>query len=299
MFACLCCDMVFYDSATCQSLIEKFRGKNQTVGFVPTMGALHQWHLSLVRRSLIENDLTVISIFVNPTQFNSEDDLNNYPRNPDADIRLLQSLLTKGEEDQETSPMAIFLPNVSEIYSDQVRSDPYDFGMLSSVMEGANRPGHFNGVATIVSWFFEIIQPDRAYFGEKDYQQLLIIRYLVRQKDYPIIIVPVSIKREPHGLAMSSRNRRLSAEGFIEAGFIFKTLLYGQLWRKDLSPKEVILKVQKAFDDNKHFKLEYFCIADAETLQPLTDKFTSAPARAFIVAHIEGVRLIDNLLLNP
>ena len=193
-------------------LLNKLKKEGKTIGFVPTMGALHAGHLALTEKALAGNDITVVSIFVNPTQFNDKNDLLNYPRDLEKDLRKLESVGCD----------IVFYPEVKEMYPEPDRRT-FDFGKLASVMEGAHRPGHFNGVAQVVSKFFDILKPHRAYFGEKDYQQLAIIREMVRQLSMPVEIVPCSIVREPDGLAMSSRNQLLTPNQRASAPLIAKT----------------------------------------------------------------------------
>ncbi len=267
-------------------LISK-KNQQKTIGFVPTMGALHEGHLSLVKKSMAQNDITVVSIFVNPLQFNNPEDLKKYPKTLDKDVEKLQSVGCD----------VLFAPDYNEVYPESA-NDFYDFGHLSKVMEGAHRPGHFNGVAIVVKRLFDIVKPQRAYFGEKDYQQLLIVKALVKRHRIPIEIVPVEIVREPHGLAMSSRNELLSTKARQEAGIIFKVLTEVKQLYKSLSVAEIKEYVKKQFEKNPACSLEYFEIANNKTLQLVSDVSTSDEVRAFIVVHIEKVRLIDNILLT-
>ena len=261
--------------------------QKKDIGFVPTMGALHNGHLSLVRKSLLENDLTVVSIFVNPIQFNNQEDLKKYPRTLETDLKKLQDIGCD----------VVFAPNYNEMYPDEV-TERFDFGDLECVMEGKHRPGHFNGVAIVVKRLFEIVKPQRAYFGEKDYQQLLIIKALVKSQDLPIEIIPVEIVREPHGLAMSSRNELLSTHARQEAGIIYKVLKEVKKKFQEKQLLEIKEYVKKQFEENSDFTLEYFEIADSITLQRVPDRKSVKNIRAFIVAHIENVRLIDNISLT-
>ena len=260
-----------------------------TIGFVPTMGALHAGHLSLIRTSLRENDLTVVSIFVNPTQFNNPDDLAKYPRTLEADVAKIESI---------SDAVIVFAPTVDDMYPGQTQSEAFDFDGLEHQMEGKFRPGHFNGVGTIVKRLFEIIKPYRAYFGEKDFQQLQIIRKLVSKYDIPVQIVGCPIHRETNGLAMSSRNERLSAKHRDHASFIYKILTQTKERFATESPGQVSEFVKQAFDQNPDFSLEYFEIADAETLVSITDKQPDRKYRAFIAGFAGDVRLIDTLELN-
>ncbi len=270
-----------------KDFLKSEKNNQKLIGFVPTMGALHEGHLSLVRKSLSQNDITVVSIFVNPIQFNNKEDLKKYPRTIDAD---LSKLKTVGCD-------VVFTPDYDEIYPNEI-SEHFDFGELERVMEGKHRPGHFNGVAIVVKRLFEIVCPQRAYFGEKDYQQLLIIKALVKQQNLPIVIVPVEIVREPNGLAMSSRNELLSPVAREKAGLIFKILnKVNQLFR-EVPAMAIKEYVKKQFDENPEFILEYFEIADSNTLQFVSDSNSCKKVRAFIVVHLENVRLIDNISLT-
>ncbi|MEX0313832.1 MAG: pantoate--beta-alanine ligase, partial [Allomuricauda sp.] len=239
------------------------RMENQTVGLVPTMGALHQGHLSLVKTALDQNEIVVVSIFVNPTQFDKKDDLEKYPRTMDSDL----SLLNKVSEN-----LIVFTPSESEMYDGEVASESYDFEGLDKVMEGEFRDGHFDGVGTIVELLLRTVSPDRAYFGEKDFQQLQIIKKMVQLKSLPYQIVPCPIEREPHGLAMSSRNERLSKMVRNEAGFIHKTLEAAKTKFGTESANHIADWVSNQFKENKHFELEYFEIADEDTLTPVSKK---------------------------
>lgn len=259
------------------------------VGFVPTMGALHSGHLSLIKKSKSENELTVCSIFVNPTQFNNREDFEKYPITLEKDKEMLASVYTD----------VLFLPSVEEMYPKGLKSHPYNFGPLANVMEGAFRPGHFDGVGTIVSTLFKYVNPTRAYFGEKDYQQLCIIKKLVEIEQHQIQIIGCPTLREKDGLAMSSRNMRLSPAQRAKAPFIYQVLQQVQKNHSNTLIQELKNWVTEQFNKEPDFTLEYFEIAHAETLQILTDKDKPAPARAFIVALIGGVRLIDNISLNP
>ena len=270
-----------------KNFLESKETKQKTVGFVPTMGALHDGHLSLVKKSLLENDLTVVSIFVNPIQFNNQEDLKKYPRTLETDLKKLQDIGCD----------VVFTPNYNEMYPDEI-TERFNFGELERVMEGEHRPGHFNGVAIVVKRLFEIVNPQRAYFGEKDYQQLLIIKALVKKENLSVEIVPVEIVREPHGLAMSSRNGLLSDKARQQAGIIYKVLKDVKKIFPNKRPSEIKEYVKKQFAENPDFTIEYFEIADSNTLQHIPDKKNAKNIRAFIVVHIENVRLIDNIFLT-
>ena len=256
------------------------------VGFVPTMGALHQGHISLVMHANAQCDITLCSIFVNPTQFNNPKDLDKYPRTEEEDIRKLES----AECD------IVFIPSVAEVYPKEYTTPVVDLGGLEVVMEGAHRPGHFSGVMQVVGRFFEQIAPDYAFFGEKDFQQLAVIKKMVAERNFPIQIIGCAILREESGLAMSSRNVRMSNSGREQAVFISDQLEWVKKNAKDLSISELKEAVETAFSKRSEFELEYFEIADYVSLQPLNK--LKPNARAFIATHIEGVRLIDNMLVN-
>lgn len=259
------------------------------IGFVPTMGALHQGHISLVELALRENDCVVVSIFVNPTQFNNADDLEKYPRTPEADLELLKK--TNGN-------ILIYRPSVEDIYDHDINSVHFDFDGLEHEMEGAHRQGHFDGVGTIVSKLFKIITPNRAYFGEKDFQQLQIIKKLVAIENLPVEIIGCPIVREANGLAMSSRNKRLNAEELEEASFIYKTLKEVKENFESHSIAYLENLVSERFLNHPKLKLEYFTIANEDTLKAMSEKTPAISYRAFIAAFIGGIRLIDNMALN-
>jgi pantoate--beta-alanine ligase len=260
------------------------RTGEKTIGFVPTMGALHQGHLELVKRSVAENDVSVVSIFVNPTQFNDKNDLLKYPRTLEADCRLLE---TAGD-------VLVFAPAVEEIYP-QPDVRQFEFGSLATVMEGKFRPGHFNGVAQVVSRLFEIVKPDKAYFGEKDFQQLAIIRALVKQLDLPVQIVACPIVREKDGLAMSSRNIRLTAAQRKEAPVIFQTLFESKKRKNDYSPESLKLWVTNRINAVPGFQVEYFDIVDGFTLQSIQKWEDTEYPVACIAVFAGEIRLIDNI----
>ncbi len=256
------------------------------IGFVPTMGALHQGHLSLLETSKKQCNITLCSIFVNPTQFNNTKDLELYPRTEESDLKMLEAVHCD----------VAFLPNVEEVYPSGNIASPVNLKGLDKVMEGAFRPGHFDGVVQVVWRFFEEIQPDKAFFGEKDFQQLAIIKRLVKEKNSKIEIIPCPILREKSGLAMSSRNVRLSDSGRSQAAFIYSKLLEAKSASEKQLPAEIVESVKADFALRDTFKLEYFEICDIQFLQPVSS-FTT-PTRAFLATEIEGVRLIDNIALN-
>ena len=235
---------------------------NKTIGFVPTMGALHEGHLSLIKRSQLENDLTVVSIFVNPTQFDKKEDLITYPKTQQKDIDLLKSI------DCDIA----FVPSVKDIYENKVESHNFDFGGLEKVMEGSFRKGHFDGVGTVVKRLLEIVKPTNAYFGEKDFQQLQIIRKMVEIEKIHVNIIGCEIYRENDGLAMSSRNTRLNKKQREEAPLIYQTLLKAQKQFHNNSINDVKEMVKNTFKNNRVLDLEYFEIADIDTLTPTSLK---------------------------
>ncbi|HLT51240.1 MAG TPA: pantoate--beta-alanine ligase [Arenibacter sp.] len=262
--------------------------KIKVLGLVPTMGALHLGHISLVERSLGENDITVVSIFVNPTQFNNREDLANYPKTLDRDISLLRSV---------SEDIIIFAPSPQEMYTGDITSKSYNFEGLDTVMEGEFREGHFNGVGTIIEKLLTLVAPTRAYFGEKDFQQLQIIRKLVQTLAIPVRIIGCPIVREPNGLAMSSRNERLPKALRQEAAFIYSTLQGAKEKFGTKSADFVMDWVRDQFGSKQNFKLEYIKIADEKNLRPIITKEKDTDYRAFIAVYIGDVRLIDNIAL--
>lgn len=267
------------------ALLDICRKEGQSIALVPTMGALHEGHASLVRRSVAENDITVVSVFVNPTQFNDKNDLQNYPRTLDADCKLLD----------EVGADIVFAPSVDEMYPEEdTRS--FSFAPLDTVMEGACRPGHFNGVAQIVSKLFYAVEPDRAYFGEKDFQQLAIIREMVRQLALGVEIVGCPIVRESDGLAMSSRNTLLSKEERERALTISRTLFKSLEHAKANSLKETKEFVETAIRDADGLELEYYQIVDGNTLQEIAEWSDSEYVVGCIALFCGRIRLIDNIV---
>jgi pantoate--beta-alanine ligase len=276
---------LFHTIDTLQKALLKDKAENKTLGFVPTMGALHQGHIELVKRSVLENDVSIVSIFVNPTQFNDKNDLINYPRTLDADCDLLRPVACN----------YVFAPTEEEIYPEP-NTRQFEFGALATVMEGRFRPGHFNGVAQVVSRLFDIVQPDRAYFGEKDFQQLAIIRKMVEQLKLNIRIIPYPIVREKDGLAMSSRNKRLTENQRKEAVLISKTLFKSKELRKDYTVENLKLWVADAINCSPELQVEYFDIVDGTTLQSI-EKWEDTDYPVGCIAVFAGeVRLIDNIL---
>ncbi|MGB1449047.1 MAG: pantoate--beta-alanine ligase [Flavobacteriaceae bacterium] len=260
--------------------------QNGSIGLVPTMGALHAGHLALVERAVKENTCVIVSIFVNPTQFNDQKDLNAYPKTLSDD---LQKLTVFGNS------VWVYAPEVEDLYPEKTAAELYDFGSLENTMEGAHRSGHFQGVATVVYKLFSCFMPTRAYFGEKDYQQLSIIHALVAQKKLPISIVNCPIIREDDGLAMSSRNSRLTQEQRALAPLIYKVLLQAKAWKKEKNVAQINEWVERYFKEHPAFELDYFCIANAQSLQPAKRLNDNEKTRAFIAVKLGEVRLIDNV----
>ena len=267
-----------------QAELSALKVQGKKVGLVPTMGALHAGHASLVKRSVSENGVTVVSVFVNPTQFNDKNDLEKYPRTLEADCSLLE----------ECGAALVFAPSVSEMYPEpDIRQ--FSYAPLDTVMEGAFRPGHFNGVCQIVSKLFDAVQPDRAYFGEKDFQQLAIIREMVRQLNYSLEIVGCPIVREEDGLALSSRNKRLSAEERENALNISSTLFKSRNFAATHTVSETQKMVEDAIEAAPGLRLEYFEIVDGNTLQKINDWENTSYAVGCITVFCGEVRLIDNI----
>ncbi|WP_297515227.1 pantoate--beta-alanine ligase [Flavobacterium sp.] len=269
--------------------LDTLRQPKTTLGFVPTMGALHQGHLSLLAQSVDENDITVISIFVNPTQFNNPEDLEKYPRTLESDIQKVGTI---------SPDILIYAPTVSDIYNGKTESKSYSFEGLEHQMEGKYRPGHFDGVGTVVKKLFEIVTPTKAYFGEKDFQQLQIVKKLVTKEQLPVDIVGCPVFREANGLAMSSRNERLSTTERKEAAIIYATL---QKTARQFSKQSIAKTRQMVVDifaKTPLFQLEYFEIAEETTLKPALRKQKNRKYRAFIAVFANNVRLIDTISLN-
>ncbi len=261
-------------------------GKN-TLGLVPTMGALHEGHLSLIRRSIKENEVTVVSIFVNPTQFNEESDFRRYPRNLEGDLGMLGKLACD----------MVFAPSAGEMYPEQDRRT-FDFGDLDKTMEGRFRPGHFNGVAQIVTRLLSVVGPDKAYFGEKDFQQLVIVRYLVRSLDMPVEIIACPVVRESDGLAMSSRNRLLSRSERKAAALIPMTLMRAVEMPPLHTVSEIREFVIRTINAEPLLEVEYFEIVDEEHLNAKRDGDGPGRSRACIAVRCGAVRLIDNMNIS-
>lgn len=260
---------------------------NKRVGFVPTMGALHAGHLSLVKRCVEDNDVCVVSVFVNPTQFNDKHDLETYPRTLDKDCDLLE---TAGCD-------YVFAPSVEEMYPEP-DTRTFDFGTVSQVMEGERRPGHFNGVAQIVSKLFYAVEPDNAYFGEKDFQQIAVIRAMVKQLEIPVTINACPILREEDGLALSSRNTRLTPEQRQKAPLIARTLKESVTFAAGKSVQEVIDYVVNTINSDPVMRVEYYEIVDGNTLESIRDWSETDYAVGCVTVYCGEVRLIDNIKYN-
>ena len=281
---------VFNNKNQLSNCVDKFKTNSKAIGFVPTMGALHDGHLSLVKKGLLENDYIVVSIFINPTQFNNKEDLERYPRTVNRDLALLETV--------SKSKIIVFIPSIEDVYEDKVSSEAFAFDGLEHEMEGAFRPGHFDGVGTVVKRLLEIVRPDNAYFGEKDFQQLQIIKKMIELHKLTTKIVGCAIYRADDGLAMSSRNERLKPNYRKAAPFIYKTLKEAKKKFGTDSAKEVMEWVENQFKKQELLELEYFLIADIKTLKPVKRKSTKKTYRAFIAAYADDIRLIDNIALN-
>ncbi len=278
---------VFTSINDLKSFLKLQRAQNKSVGLVPTMGALHPGHMSLIKTSTTENDLTIGSVFVNPVQFNNAQDLEKYPRTLEADCIMLE----------EAGCSAVFAPTVEEMYAEKPLMR-LDFGDLENVMEGASRPGHFNGVGIVVARFFNIVQPDKAYFGQKDLQQVAVIKRLVKDMAFPLELVVCETVREMDGLAMSSRNSRLSKMERVSAPFIYKTLAEAKnrLLAGD-SIESVAADARTAFLKHQDFQLDYLEIVNNNSLQPITRLGPAGSSAICTAVYLGAVRLIDNILL--
>jgi len=276
-----------------KNCVSGFKKAGKTIGFVPTMGALHKGHLILLERAKKENDIAVSSIFVNPLQFNNKEDLEKYPRTLQEDAKMLEIAHCD----------VLFAPGAEEMYPSEPHPQPFskgegsllDLGMLDKVMEGAQRPGHFQGVCVVVKKLFDIIEPDRAYFGEKDFQQLAVIKHMVKMLKLSAEIIPCPTVREEDGLAMSSRNTLLGSNERKSAPLIFKTLSEANEKRKNLSVAELGKWVEEQINASPFLKLEYFEAVDSETLVPVSSWNESKNIRACIAVKAGTVRLIDNI----
>lgn len=262
------------------------RSTHQTIGFVPTMGALHQGHLALVEQARQACDVVVCSVFVNPTQFNNPEDLAKYPRTFEQDSALLESVATD----------VLFYPSVTEMYPHPAALR-FDFGNLETVMEGASRPGHFNGVGLVVSKLFHMVQPDRAYFGQKDLQQVAVIRRLVNDLNFPLELIRCDTVREPDGLAMSSRNMRLSPAERAQAPALFQALTMTKAQLLDgQTPERAKVTVETYLAQRPLFALDYIEVVNADTLQPVRELQAPGQTALCIAAQLGPVRLIDNVV---
>lgn len=267
-----------------RTILGRVRSEGKSIGFVPTMGALHDGHLSLVDIAGSQTQFVVVSIFVNPTQFNDKGDLERYPRDLQRDVQLLST----------TECQLVFAPEVNEIYPEP-DTRQFNFGMLEQVMEGKFRPGHFNGVAQVVSKLFAIVEPDKAFFGQKDFQQLAIIREMVRKLSLPVEIVSCPIVREPDGLAMSSRNMLLTPEQRANATHISAMLFEAVNKKEQLSVEELCSWVVNRINRNDYLQTEYFEIVDSVTLQPVKSWTDGGRKVGCIAVHCGKIRLIDNI----
>ena len=279
--------LILRDIPTLQNHLSSLKNNKKIIGFVPTMGALHNGHLSLVERSISQNDFTLVSIFINPTQFNNVNDLKTYPSNIDKDLKLLTSISEK---------IIVFIPEQNELYSGDIKLDQFNFNGLDRYMEGEFRGNHFLGVATVVSKLFSLIKADYAYFGEKDFQQLRIIENLIKEKKFNIKLIRCETIRSKDGLALSSRNNKLNFSSKKIATNLFKALNFAKEKIDVFSTDEIEQKVFESLSNFKEIKLEYFVIADEKNLKPIKYKKTEK-YRAFIAAYVSGVRLIDNIKL--
>lgn len=281
--------LIFNKKSDLSAFLSPFIDLNKSIGFVPTMGALHQGHLSLLEKSLAENDITVMSIFVNPTQFNNAEDLDKYPRSLEEDILKMSQL---------SHSILVYAPAVADIYEGNTVSESFEYEGLEHQMEGQHRPGHFDGVGTIVKRLFEIVSPTKAYFGEKDFQQLQIVKKLVDKLALPVQIIGCPIYREKSGLAMSSRNERLSQYARIKAATIYEILQQAKTNFAIHTLSETKAFVRSEFEKHPEFELEYFEIANEETLLSASCKDPAQKYRGFIAVFIDKIRLIDNISLN-
>ena len=278
--------LIFNEVSSFQEKLDELRKSGKTIGFVPTMGALHAGHISLVLKAASENDVVVVSIFVNPTQFNNLEDLKNYPKTPEKDHKMLE----------ENKVDILFSPEVNEIYKGKENErDIIPLGQLEDVMEGEHRPGHFSGVVQIVSRLFEIVKPQKAYFGEKDFQQLAVIHYMTDLLRFPVEIIGCPTVREKSGLAMSSRNLRLSEEGLTIAAEISKALKYAQRHWQTNQPRSLKEEVISRIESTGELTIEYIELADEATLEKVVHWKNHKHVRCFAAVFCEEIRLIDNI----
>jgi len=279
--------IVYRTSSDLKQHLETLRNQGKSIALVPTMGALHEGHASLVRKAAEENDATVVTIFVNPTQFSDPFDLEKYPRTLEQDLELLRSLKVQ----------LVFAPSVKEMYPEEDRRT-FNLGNLDKVLEGEHREGHFTGVAQIVTKLFQLVQPTRAYFGQKDFQQLVIVKRLVELMGAPIEVVGCPIVRDEDGLALSSRNSRLSPEERKLAPFIHQTLKLAREKKGTMSPEQVRAWVWKRFEQQGYMRLDYFEIVDDKTLIPINNWNEENSKVGCIAVYLGEIRLIDNLKFN-
>ena len=272
-----------------QEAVETAKKSGKKVGFIPTMGALHQGHTSLIDYASRHCDIIVVSIFVNPTQFNKAQDLAKYPRTLDADMAILAPY---------KNSVIIYHPSAKTVYNDQIQSKEYHFGALEQVMEGEHRPGHFDGVGTVLNLLFRQVNPDKAFFGEKDFQQLMIVKKLVQKEKLSLDIIGCPIHRQADGLAMSSRNARLTKNQLAIAPFIYQVLIHVKNNFSSTSAAQLNTWVTEQFKNKEGLELEYFEIANIVGLQPLSRKRKHQKYRAFLAVYAGDVRLIDNIALN-
>lgn len=273
-----------------QTYLNPLRKKKKKIGFVPTMGALHKGHLSLVKRALYKTDVCVVSIYVNPTQFNDSKDLESYPRTVESDMLMLRQI---------SEDILVYIPSNEDIYGRDLSLSDFDFMGLDKIMEGTNRPGHFKGVANVVERLIYAVQPKFTFFGEKDYQQLRIIQHLNQKHRWRTTIVPCPTEREYNGLALSSRNQKLSEASREKSGLIYEILKQVKLKFSTNSMENLKIYVENKISMHRDFiELEYFEIADELTLTPAKKNQKKLKYRAFIAVQVEGVRLIDNIQLN-
>ena len=278
---------VFKATKEVKSYIQAQKQEGKSVGFVPTMGALHAGHTKLVSQSQQDNDVVVVSIFVNPKQFNNPEDLDKYPRNLEHDLQILSYVGCD----------VVFAPSKEEMYPEPL-DETYSFGELEEILEGKYRKGHFNGVALAVKRLLDIIEPDRAYFGKKDYQQLLVVKQLVEKTRLPVEIIPCETVREPDGLAMSSRNARLTSQQREEAPAIYKALVKASKLYSNKPVEEIKRIVARDINNMPALQLEYFEIIDSENLKPLNIKDKDKKPVACIAVYAGDIRLIDNMIIN-
>lgn len=281
---------VFNKNQSLSDFLESLSTQNFSVGFVPTMGALHNGHLSLIKQAIDENDHVIVSIYINPTQFDDKQDLDKYPYNLEEDIKILKTI--------KNDKLSLFTPSNFEIYGKNISKENFNFEGLDQHMEGKFRPGHFAGVATVVRKLLEVVRPNKAYFGEKDYQQLLIVNKLAELLKFPISIIGCPISRDENGLALSSRNSRLSTDDRLHASVIYKNLLLAkdQLFTTEIA--NIKASVQEFFLNDPKMELEYFEIVEADNLESTSKINKNTKYRALIAVHISNVRLIDNIALN-